>query len=69
MKKAKILIVEDDFITSTDLEFRLRQMGYAICAVCATGEEAILLARTQLPDLVIMDITLDGPHGRHKNGP
>ena len=68
MVNAKIMIVEDDFITSTDLDFRLRNMGYAISAVCATAEEALLQAQTLLPDLVIMDIALDGPMDGIKAG-
>jgi 1,2-diacylglycerol 3-beta-glucosyltransferase len=68
MENAGILIVEDDYITATDLDFRLRRLGYAVRAICATGEEAILQARTLLPDLVIMDIKLDGPMDGIKAG-
>ena len=58
--KANILIVEDEAIVAADLEAELEIMGYEVCAVATLAEEAIGLAETLRPDLVIMDIVLRG---------
>lgn len=55
---AKILIVEDEFITGADLERRLKKMGFEISAIADTGRKAIQMAGEFRPDLVLMDITL-----------
>ena len=60
MKKAKILVVEDDKITAMDLKSKLEQLGYSVPAIVPTGEEAIKRATEIHPDLVLMDIVLKG---------
>ena len=57
---AKILIVEDESIVAFNLQQRLAQMGYEVPAVAASGSETLNLAQTILPDLVLMDIHIDG---------
>ena len=57
---AKILIVEDESIVSLDMQHRLQRLGYVVSAVASTGEEAIGLASDMQPDLVLMDIMLQG---------
>ena len=61
MKPANILIVEDEFILASDLGFRLRDLGYTVAGVVATGADAVALADRCRPDLVLMDIRLQGP--------
>ena len=56
----RIVIVEDDPIVSTDLENLVRGFGYDVVAVVPSGEEAIGIVEDQRPDLVMMDITLEG---------
>jgi PAS domain S-box-containing protein len=56
----KILIVEDEFIVARDLKKRLRQFGYEVVGTVAAGEEAIIEAEEKRPDLVLMDIMLEG---------
>ena len=56
MGTARILIVEDDVIVSRDLSQSLVKMGYAVCDVASSGVEALVLAETHRPDLVIMDV-------------
>lgn len=53
-----ILIVEDESIVAMDLSFRLEEMGYTVVGVADTGEEAIALALSQKPDVVLMDLRL-----------
>ena len=60
MDKRTILVVEDEFITGTEIKTRLRTMGYDVPKVVATGEDAIRVAGEVHPDIVVMDITLKG---------
>jgi len=55
--KKKILIVEDDQALHQVLKMHLELLGYdSILAV--NGKEAADLATSQVPDLILMDITL-----------
>ena len=56
----KILIVEDEAVVAQDLRQQVAELGYDPVAVTATGEEALVLAEQQRPDLVLMDIKLPG---------
>jgi PAS domain S-box-containing protein len=58
--KTKVLIVEDEAIVAADLANKLGQLGYQIIGSAASGEEAIVIAGEQRPDIVIMDIRLSG---------
>jgi two-component system, response regulator PdtaR len=60
MAKARILIVEDECIIAIDLQNSLESLGYDVPAVAASGEEAIRLAAEFQPDLMLMDIVLEG---------
>jgi len=60
MQKAKILIVEDERIVASDLSNRIERLGYSVVGMASTGEEAIETASSTQPDLVLMDITLQG---------
>ncbi len=55
-----VLIVEDEGFVAQSLERRLVKAGYRIAGVSARGEEALVLAETKRPDLVLMDIHLAG---------
>ena len=57
---SKILVVDDEAIITMQLEERLCAMGYIVAGMAATGEEAIVKARTLQPDLVLMDIVMPG---------
>jgi diguanylate cyclase (GGDEF)-like protein/hemerythrin-like metal-binding protein/PAS domain S-box-containing protein len=57
---ARILIVEDEPIISRDLRVRLSTAGHDVVGTVTTGEEAVDAALESTPDLVIMDISLDG---------
>ena len=60
MKKATILIVEDDDATADLIRLILTRSGYAVTGVVASGEKAIDTAVRTKPDLVLMDIKLNG---------
>jgi two-component system, cell cycle sensor histidine kinase and response regulator CckA len=56
----KILVVEDDRVNAAILGRQLPKLGFEVCALVATGEEAVAQATAQKPDLVLMDIGLTG---------
>ena len=60
MTKTSILIVEDEFITATDIRGSLEALGYDVPAIVDTGEEAVRKAGELRPSLVLMDIGLAG---------
>lgn len=60
MNKGTVLIIEDEAIVAADLRSKLTQLGYEVVGVAATGEESVALARRLHPDLVLMDIWLQG---------
>ena len=59
---ASILIVDDDRLILTGLATGLEARGYVVHKA-ATGEEAVALADTARPDLILMDIRLPGISG------
>lgn len=60
MSKAKILIVEDETIIAMDLKLKLEQEGYKVTGLVASGEEAIEMALQHKPDIILMDIMING---------
>lgn len=60
MSNERILIVEDEIIAAKSLELRLRQLGYTVIGIVPSGEQAIQIAETATPALVLMDINLRG---------
>jgi DNA-binding NarL/FixJ family response regulator len=56
----RILVVEDDFLVAMQMESALVEAGFAVAGVAATGEDAIELAISERPHLVVMDIRLAG---------
>ena len=61
MTEKRILIVEDERIVAEDLKRLLQKMGYAVTGVVSSGEAAIKSVRASKPDLVLMDIRIQGP--------
>lgn len=59
---ARILLVEDNEMNRDMLCRRLARKGYTVL-VAADGVEGLSIARTEMPDLVIMDLSLPGIDG------
>jgi adenylate cyclase len=59
--KLKILIAEDERIIAIDIRNTLRSLGYEVIATVSNGQDAIKSASELRPDLVLMDIMLNGP--------
>ena len=55
-----LMLVEDERIVAFDLKRQLSGFGYHVASVVASGEQAIQSCRDVHPDLVLMDIHLDG---------
>ena len=60
MAKTQILVVEDETVVAMDMESILENSGYTVAAVVPSGEEALQKAEELCPDLVLMDIVLEG---------
>ena len=60
MAVARILIVEDERLIAVDLQRRLTRLGYAVVALAASGMEAVQKVLALHPDVVLMDIRLQG---------
>ena len=60
MRKATILIVEDEAIIAQDIRGTLIRLGYEVVGVTDMGQEALRLAADLRPDLVLMDVRLKG---------
>jgi PAS domain S-box-containing protein len=56
----KILVVEDENIVAKDIQNQLKKLRYSVPAVVSSGKEAIQKAEETHPDLVLMDIRLEG---------
>jgi signal transduction histidine kinase len=57
---ARILVVEDESIVAFNLQQRLSQLGYDVPAIAVSGEESFDLVEQTRPDLVLMDIHIQG---------
>jgi PAS domain S-box-containing protein/putative nucleotidyltransferase with HDIG domain len=60
MKKKQILIVEDERIEADNVKASLQKVGYDVCGIAVSGEEALKKAEEMHPDLVLMDLVLKG---------
>jgi two-component system, response regulator PdtaR len=54
----RILVAEDETIIRLDLCALLVGAGFEVCAEARDGEEAVALARSELPDLAILDVKM-----------
>ncbi len=56
----RILIVEDEQLVAADLEAKLTRLGYEVVGLAASGVDALRLASEEHPELVLMDVRLQG---------
>lgn len=54
----RILLAEDETIIRLDLRALLEAAGFEVCAEARDGEEAVALARSELPDLCVLDVKM-----------
>ena len=60
MNKKSILIVEDEKIISHDIKRILMKFGYEVLGIAVSGKEVLAQIKKQKPDLILMDIVLEG---------
>ena len=56
----RALIVDDEFLIAFDLEASMRELGFDVCSVASNERDAIALAKSNPPDVVVMDVYLGG---------
>ena len=59
---SKVLLVEDNEMNRDMLSRRLAKRGYEV-VIAVDGAEGVALARSERPDLVLMDMSLPVKHG------
>lgn len=55
-----VLIVEDEFFVALDLETTLQAAGFDVVGVANNAEDAVRLAETHKPFVIVMDVRLAG---------
>jgi len=58
--RRRALIVEDEILFAINLEADMHALGFDICDLAANGQQASMLAMSNQPDVVLMDINLEG---------
>lgn len=61
-KKVKILVIEDDITLNKIYQTKLGVMGYEV-ASAYNGEEAVAKAKSEMPDLILLDLMLPKKSG------
>ena len=56
----QVLIVEDEFFVALDLETTLQGAGFDVVGVASNATDAVRLAETHKPDVIVMDVRLAG---------
>jgi response regulator NasT len=54
----RVLVAEDETLIRLDLEKSLEGAGLVVCAAARDGEEAVELARSEQPDVAILDVKM-----------
>src|ERR1700733_400362 len=60
MISAKVLVVEDHPIVAHVLQQQLLKFGYEVFGTAASGEQALRQIESAQPDIILMDIRLEG---------
>lgn len=60
MEPVRILIVEDDHLVASEMEGALQDAGFDVVGIGDSAEEVLRLAAQHRPQLVVMDIRLNG---------
>ncbi|MBT7951117.1 MAG: response regulator [Gammaproteobacteria bacterium] len=60
MSNGKLLVVEDDRTTASIIKMLVKKCDYQVVDVVSTGDSAIQSTKRNMPDLVLMDIKIEG---------
>jgi AmiR/NasT family two-component response regulator len=61
--RRRVMIVEDDTLVGIGLKAQLDRLGHDVVGQASTAPEAMTMFRDRQPDIVLMDIRLDGTDG------
>ena len=56
--RVRVLVAEDETIIRLDLRALLERAGFEVCAEARDGEEAVALARSEQPDVAVLDVKM-----------
>ncbi len=59
-EKIRILVVEDDMVIAANISLQLTRLGYEVTGIETRGEEAVVHAKENTPDILLMDVNLRG---------
>jgi two-component system, response regulator PdtaR len=59
-RSLRVLIVEDEFFISLHTEELLQVLGHVVVGIAVSADQAIHFAEQKRPDVVLMDIRLNG---------
>ena len=60
MAQRRALIVDDEVIFALNMEADMQELGFDVCDLAANGHQATTLAMSNQPDVVLMDVNLEG---------
>ena len=58
--RRRALIVEDEILIAHDLEAEMQALGFDVCGLAPNARQARSLAMSNEPDVVLMDVNLEG---------
>ncbi len=59
-RRSRALIVEDEFLIALGLEADMHALGFDVCDLAPNARQALSLAMSEQPDIVLMDVYLSG---------
>lgn len=57
----RIVIAEDERIIALGLSSLLKRLDHQVVGLCSSGEACVEMAEREKPDLIFMDVRMDGP--------
>jgi len=60
MSRLNVLIVEDEYLIGLSIRKRLERIGLHVILIVPSGDEAYQISAEKVPDLILMDIRLEG---------
>ena len=56
----RLMVVDDEAVITMQLGMRLRSMGYDVVGTASSAEESVRMAKDLNPNLILMDIVMEG---------
>jgi CheY-like chemotaxis protein len=60
LQRLRVLVVEDEFLVSMDIQFMLTQLGCEVVGPCGDLAAGLRAAETQALDMAVLDINIRG---------